>query len=99
MTTDDHPRIPSRRSLIGGLAGAAALLLPAVAAAPAGATGPFWPGETLSLAQTSSAALGRVTSFVASGTNPDIGNLTGGTTLEVFAKDSRGDPTSAASYI
>ena len=99
MSVDAQHWIPSRRALLAGLAGAAALLMPAVAAGPAGATGPFWPGETLSLAQTSPAVLGQVTNFVASGTDPDIAHLTGGVTLEVFAKDPSIDPTCASSYI
>jgi hypothetical protein len=95
MTTDDHPRIRSRRTLIG-LVATVAVLLPALAAAPAGATGPRWPGETLKLKQTNRAVGGKVTSFVASGANPDYNDKV---TLEVFAKDRRVDPTCAASYI
>jgi hypothetical protein len=72
------------------IASVAALL---VAAAPAAATGPSYPGETLSISLNGAAVAGQVTSFTASGTDPDAN--AGGYTLNVYTKPTSVDPTCA----
>jgi hypothetical protein len=81
---------PRRRAPIGAVLGAATLL---VAAAPAGATGPSYPGETLSISVNGPAVAGQVTSFTASGTDADAN--VGGYTLNVYTKPTSVDPTCA----
>jgi hypothetical protein len=97
---DDEPRTgrsPRRRALAVLLAGATALVALAVTTAPAGATGPGYPGETLSLALRSPAVVGKATIITASGTNAD--DDPGGFNLNLWAKDPRVDSTCAPSYI
>jgi hypothetical protein len=85
------------RSLFACFLGATALLLPAIVAAPASATGASYPGETLSLAQSGPAVVGQADTFVASGQSPD--EQTGGYALDVFQKDPHVDPTCAPSFL
>ena len=59
------------RGPVAALLGAATLLLPAIAAAPASATGAY-PGETLSVAQSNPAVVGQIVNFVASGQQTDV---------------------------
>jgi hypothetical protein len=85
------------RSLLACLLGASALLVPAIVAAPASATGEFYPGETLSLAQSGPAVVGQADTFVASGQSPD--EEIGGYALNVFQKDPHVDPTCGPTYL
>ena len=78
-------------------AGGAVLLMGAIAASPAGATGAY-PGETLSLAQSTPATVGQATTIVAGGQQADVNDYAGGFDLEVFQKDPARDPTCAADY-
>jgi hypothetical protein len=88
----------SRRALLVTVLGAVGLFVPAVAAAPASATGSY-PGETLSLAQAGPAVAGKVALFVASGRQTDVAGYAGGFNLDVFAKDPRVDPSCAPDLV
>ncbi len=85
--------------LVTGLIAAGALLLPAIAPPPTDATGPSYPGETLSLTQTSPAVVGVAANFEASGQQTDIEGFAGGFDLEVFDKPPSIDPTCAPTYL
>jgi hypothetical protein len=89
----------SRRvgALRGGVVSACVLALGAIVPVSAGATGSY-AGETLSLKQTSPAAVGAVTNFEAGGQQTDVESYAGGFDLQVFYKPVSVDPTCAASY-
>jgi hypothetical protein len=67
--------------------------------APAAATGPSYPGETLTLTQSGTATAGTVSNFDASGQQTDVNVDPGGFNLEVFAKPTSVDPTCSPSYL
>jgi hypothetical protein len=77
---------------------AAAVLATGALAAPAMATGPSYPGETLSVALSAPSVAGQETGFVASGQQTDVGDFPGGFDLDVFIKDPTVDPTCSSSY-
>ena len=87
----------SARWIAWGTGIAAGLLL--LGGAPAGATGPAYPGETLTLQQDGPSIAGQETNFVASGQQTDVDDDPGGFDLEVFAKDTSIDPTCSPSYL
>jgi hypothetical protein len=88
----------SHSATVGGLVAAAALALPAIAAAPASATGSY-PGETLTVAPNGPDVVGKVGNFVASGQQTDVDQYAGGFDLNVFAKDPTVDSTCAPDYV
>jgi hypothetical protein len=85
-----------RAGVVALLTGAVAAVGMGVAAGPASATGPGYPGETLTVAQNASATAGQETSFTATGSQPDF--AAGGYGLDVWVKPASVDPTCAASY-
>ncbi|HEX4188982.1 MAG TPA: hypothetical protein VHY83_13890 [Solirubrobacteraceae bacterium] len=91
-----HRRRQPRPALIAGLLGVGALFLAAMTAGPASATGSY-PGETLSLSQSSPATVGQVVNFAASGQQSDFENYAGGFNLDIFQKPLSVDPTCSAS--
>lgn len=85
------------RALAAALIGVA-LLLAAIAPASANATGSY-PGETLSLTETSPAVVGVAVNFQASGAQTDVESYAGGFSLEVFYKPTSVDPSCAPSFV
>jgi hypothetical protein len=77
---------------------AAAVLATGAWAAPAMATGPSYPNETLSVALSTPSVAGQETGFVASGQQTDVDDFPGGFDLDVFIKDPTVDPTCSPSY-
>ncbi len=88
----------ARRARASIIAGAGTVVVCALAATPAGATGGY-PGETLSLALQGTSVSGHETQFVASGQDADVADYAGGFSLEVFAKNTSVDPTCSNSYL
>lgn len=64
----------------------------------AGATGPMYPGETLTLTQSAPAAVGLETGFVATGQQADIADAPLGFDFAAFVKDASVDPTCSPSF-
>jgi hypothetical protein len=67
-------------------------------AASAGATGPSYPGETLTLTQSAPAAIGLETGVVATGQQADIADDPLGFDFAAFVKDASVDPACSPSF-
>ena len=81
------------------LAGLLGLICPLLfLAAPAGATGPTYPGETLTLTQSGAAVVGLETGFVATGQQADVADDPLGFDFAVFVKDAGVDPACSPSF-
>jgi hypothetical protein len=90
----DASRI-ARRARLVGLLGLFAFM---VVAAPAGATGPTYPGETLSVTQSDPAVVGVETGFVVTGQQADIDDDPLGFDFAAFVKDAGVDPACSPSF-
>jgi hypothetical protein len=69
-----------------------------VVAAPAGATGPTYPGETLTVTQSAPAVVGLETGFVATGQQADIDDDPLGFDFAALVKDASVDPACSPSF-
>ena len=94
MWISTHLDIARRARLVGVLGPIAFIAV----ATPAGATGPTYPGETLTVAQSAPAVVGLETGFVASGQQADIEDYPLGFDFAAFVKDASVDPTCSPSY-
>jgi hypothetical protein len=65
---------------------------------PAGATGPVYPGETLTLTQGAPAVVGLETGFVAAGQQADVEDDPLGFDFAAFVKDASVDPACSPSF-
>jgi hypothetical protein len=89
----------STYSRVRRLAGLLGLVCPFVfVAAPAGATGPTYPGETLTLTQSGAAVVGLETGFVATGQQADVEDDPLGFDFAAFVKDASVDPACSPSF-
>ena len=91
MHVDPIPCCPAGR---GGRAGGADRFR--VVVAPAGATGPVYPGETLTLTQGAPAVVGLETGFVAAGQQAVFEDYPLGFDFAAFVKDATVDPACSA---
>jgi hypothetical protein len=81
-----------------GLVGLLGLIAFVVVVAPAGATGPVYPGETLTLTQGAPAVVGLETGFVAAGQQADFEDYPLGFDFAAFVKDASVDPACSPSF-
>jgi hypothetical protein len=89
----------STRSGLRRLAGLLGLVCPFVfLAASAGATGPTYPGETLTITESASAVIGLETGFVATGQQADVDDDPLGFDFAAFVKDASVDPACSPSF-
>jgi hypothetical protein len=94
MWSSAHLGIAHRARLVGLLGLVAFMVL----VAPAGATGPTYPGETLTVTQSAPAVVGLETGFVATGQQADIDDDPLGFDFAAFVKDASVDPTCSPSF-
>jgi hypothetical protein len=91
MRISTHLGIARRLGLLG-------LFAFMVVAAPAGATGPTYPGETLNITQSAPAVVGLETGFVVTGQQSDIDDDPLGFDFAAFVKDASVDPACSPSF-
>jgi hypothetical protein len=82
-----------RRALMIGTA-----LVALTISAPAGATGPTYPGETLSLAAQGTPTANTALSVLATGQQADVASTVGGFDFHAFVKNAATDPTCSPSF-